>query len=126
MDAIRVGYRERFLREMEAVKRSGKCGGVGIIPGVTGFGMSKNRALPCDQDSGVNATGWRKDMDILKTWGAWRLSVGLTMCRRSGGPMRRSAVRFAMGHIQGKKGQWPASFSPGYASWASPLISLET
>lgn len=40
---------ERFQREMDAMRRSRKHDGVGIVPGVTVFGISKHGTLPCDQ-----------------------------------------------------------------------------
>ena len=46
---------------MNAMKRSGKRGGFGIIPDITVFGMSKDGALPCDQNTDVKVIGWRQD-----------------------------------------------------------------
>ena len=38
VDAVRVGHRVNFQKNVEAVKkRSGKCGSTGIIPGIAVF-----------------------------------------------------------------------------------------
>ena len=50
---------------MEAVRRSGKRG-VGIVPGIAVFGMSKDGAPPCDQDTDVEGTGWRQGAFLLR------------------------------------------------------------